>query len=132
MKSDIVKKKSLKTRIENLLKKYENIKIIDIKDNLYYFNCDCNNNHNFEITSLFEPSKGIPIELTFFNIFIFENLLIFSFVEGIIRDFVKDRPTVSKLIFKFNLLHFLIIFFISFLVNGSPPLKVTLLIHKHS
>ena len=35
--------------------------------------------------------------MTFFNIFIFENLLIFSFVEGIIRDFVKAKERVEKI-----------------------------------
>lgn len=51
MLSEVVKNKAIETRITNLMKKYEYLNIIDIKDNNYKFICDCGKNHEFEIQS---------------------------------------------------------------------------------
>jgi len=52
MKSDIIKEKSKKTKIENILKKFENINIIKIDSSNYTFKCDCRESHEFTISSM--------------------------------------------------------------------------------
>jgi hypothetical protein len=52
MKSEIIKKKASDTRIKNLFKKYEFLDIVDIKNNIYKFKCDCGEKHDFEISSI--------------------------------------------------------------------------------
>jgi len=49
MQSEIIKKKAIDTKIENLLKKFQIINIISIKNNIYKFKCDCGKEHEFEI-----------------------------------------------------------------------------------
>jgi hypothetical protein len=51
MKSDIVKKKAIETRVSNLIKKFNDLNIISITDNVYKFKCDCGDNHEFEISA---------------------------------------------------------------------------------
>ena len=53
LKSEIIKNKVKDTKINNLLKKYKELNIINIDYNnqMYEFKCDCKNDHNFLISS---------------------------------------------------------------------------------
>ena len=51
LKSDIIKERVKRTRIDNLLKKYKNLNIVSIEDNVYKFKCDCGKDHEFEISA---------------------------------------------------------------------------------